>query len=42
MDGLNIAFLSQKFNCTQLTVTRNLKKNLGEKRYRELTKKINL
>ena len=29
-DGLSISFLSQQFDCTQLTVIRNLKKNLGE------------
>ena len=39
LDGTNIDLLSRKFNCTQLTVVRNLKKNLGEIKYKELTKK---
>ena len=39
LDGINIELLSRKFNCTQLTVVRNLKKNLGEIKYKELTKK---
>ena len=38
-DGLSIPFLSQQFNCTQLTVIRNLKKNLGEIKFKELNKK---
>ena len=38
-EGNNIDLLSQKFNCTQLTVVRNLKKNLGEIKYKELSKK---
>ena len=39
LDGTNINLLSKKFNCTQLTVVRNLKKNLGEIKYKELTQK---
>ena len=39
LDGTNIDLLSRKFNCTQLTVVRNLKKNLGEIKYNELAKK---
>ena len=38
-DGLSISFLSQQFDCTQLTVIRNLKKNLGEIKFNELNKK---
>ena len=38
-NGLNIDFLSQQFNCTQLTVIRNLKKNLGELKYKEIYKR---
>ena len=40
-DGKSIDFLSQNYNCTKLTVIRNLKKNLGELKYKELTKKTN-
>ena len=35
-DGEEIDFLSQKFGCTKLTIIRNLKKKLGELRYKEL------
>ncbi len=38
-NGTNIDLLSQKFNCTKLTVIRNLKKNLGELRYIDLLNK---
>ena len=38
-DGTSIDFLSQKFNCTKLTVIRNLKKNLGESEYIDLLNK---
>ena len=38
-NGTNIDLLSQKFNCTKLTVIRNLKKNLGELRYNDLLNK---
>ena len=36
-NGKTIEALSEKFNCTNLTITRNLKKNLGEKIYKELS-----
>ena len=36
-EGKDIQFLSEKFNCNRLTITRNLKKNLGDKKYKELT-----
>ena len=36
-EGKTIDFLSQMFDCTKLTITRNLKRNLGEKFYKELT-----
>ena len=39
-EGKNIDELSNKFNCTKLTITRNLKKNLGEKKYKELINNI--
>ena len=36
-EGKTIDFLSEMFDCTKLTITRNLKRNLGEKFYKELT-----
>ena len=33
--GKSIEFLSEKFKCTRLTITRNLKKDLGELEYKE-------
>ena len=36
-EGKTIDFLSQMFDCTKLTIIRNLKRNLGEKFYKELT-----
>ena len=38
-DGINVDLLSQQFNCTKLTVIRNLKKNLGELKYIDLLNK---
>ena len=38
-DGETIEFLSDKFNCTKLTITRNIKINLGESKYKELKDK---
>jgi len=42
-DGKTIDVLSKDFNCNKLTVIRNLKKNLGEVKYKELinNKKLN-
>ena len=37
--GIAIDVLSQKYNCTHSTITRNLKKNLGEFEYKELLNK---
>ena len=34
--GINIDQISQQFNCSKLTITRNLKNNLGELKYKEL------
>ena len=34
--GIKIEELSQKFNCTKLTIVRNLKKELGESKYKEI------
>ena len=36
-EGKSIDLLSQEFECTKLTIIRNLKRNLGEKSYKELT-----
>ena len=38
--GMAIDVLSQKYNCTNSTITRNLKKSLGEFEYKELLNKI--
>ena len=38
--GTGIDFLSKNFNCTKLTIIRNLKKELGEKEFRELNNAI--
>jgi len=37
--GIAIDFLSQKYSCTNATIIRNLKKNLGELEFKELSKK---
>ena len=37
--GKTINELAQKFNCTKLTISRNLKKYLGEKKYKYLASK---
>ncbi len=37
--GKTINELAQKFNCTKLTISRNLKKYLGEKKYKDLANK---
>ena len=34
--GQTIDELAKNFNCTKLTISRNLKKSLGEKKYKEL------
>ena len=34
--GIKIEELSQIFNCSKLTIVRNLKKNLGESKYKEI------
>ena len=41
-DGRTIEFLSEKFGCTKLTIVRNLKKNLGEKSYKEFVDNRNI
>ena len=37
--GKSIDLLSEEFNCNKLTITRNLKKSLGELQYKELFNK---
>ena len=37
--GRDVDSLSQKYSCTNTTIIRNLKKNLGELKYKELIKK---
>ena len=39
-EGYGLDFLSKNFNCTKLTIIRNLKKELGEKEYKGLNKAI--
>ena len=34
--GIKVEELSQRFNCSKLTIVRNLKKNLGESKYKEI------
>ena len=36
ISGINIDEISKEFNCTKLTVSRNLKNDLGEETYKEL------
>jgi len=36
--GLSIEVLSQEYNCSNSTIIRNLKKNLGELKYKEFSK----
>ncbi len=36
LDGKTVNYLSKEFNCTNLTISRNLKKELGENKYKEL------
>ena len=41
IDGKTVENLAIKFNCTKLTISRNLKKEIGEKRFKELTSRSN-
>ena len=41
INGMTIDELSQKYNCTKLTITRHLKKGVNEKLFKELFKKNN-
>ena len=38
-EGKDIDLLSEQFNCNKLTISRNLKKSLGEQKYKDLMKK---
>ena len=38
-DGQNVEHLSKEFKCTNSTIIRNLKKDLGEKTYKLLANK---
>ena len=41
LDNQSVEFLSEKFNCTKTTIIRNLKKSLGEIRYKEILNRLN-
>ena len=41
LDNQSIDNLSEKFNCSKTTIIRNLKKNLGEKKYKEILNRLN-
>ena len=42
LEGKNIDEISEEFNFTKLTISRNLKKNLGESEFKILMKKSKL
>ena len=42
IDGKTIEDLAIEFNCTKLTISRNLKKEIGEEKFKEYTNKIKL
>ena len=41
IDGNTVENLAIKFNCSKLTISRNLKKEIGEKKFKELTNRSN-
>ena len=41
LDNQSVDFLSEKFNCTKTTIIRNLKKSLGEIKYKEILNRLN-
>ena len=41
LDNQSVEFLSERFNCTKTTIIRNLKKSLGEIKYKEILNKLN-
>ena len=38
-NGYSVNQIAEEFNCTKLTISRNLKKNIGEKEYKSLNNK---
>ena len=41
LDNQSVDLLSEKFNCTKTTIIRNLKKSLGEIKYKEILNRLN-
>ena len=41
LDNQSVDFISEKFNCTKTTIIRNLKKSIGEAKYKEILNKTN-
>ena len=41
LDNESVETLSEKFNCTKTTIIRNLKKSLGEIKYKEILNRLN-
>ena len=41
LDNQSIDNLSEKFNCSKTTIIRNLKKSLGDKKYKEILNRLN-
>ena len=41
LDNQSLNVLSERFNCTKSTIIRNLKKSLGEIKYKEILNKLN-
>ena len=41
LDNQSVEILSEKFNCTKTTIIRNLKKSLGEIKYKEILNRLN-
>ena len=37
--GYSVNQIAEEFNCTKLTISRNLKKNIGEEEYKSLNNK---
>ena len=41
LDNQSVEHLSEKFKCSKTTIIRNLKKSLGEKKYKEILNRLN-
>ena len=41
LDNQSVEFLSEKYNCTKTTIIRNLKKSIGEIKYKEILNRLN-